>query len=257
MRWNPAQYQRFGDQRGRPFLDLVDRIGAERPRQVVDLGCGPGNLTALLTTKWPTAKILGIDSSPEMVRTARDDHRHDRLNFVECDIADYVPDSDTDVLLSNAALQWVSGHRSKIDGWLGALAPGGWIGFQVPGNFHAPSHQLLREIAATPRWSDQLRGVLSHHDEVAEALDYAALLLGSGCTADVWETTYVHQLDGVDPVLEWMRGTGLRPVLAALDKPAADEFERTYADALRTAYPPSARGTLYPFRRIFAVGRKS
>lgn len=256
VQWNPQQYQRYAGERGRPFLDLVARIGAEQPRRVTDLGCGPGEYTALLSDRWPGARITGIDSSGDMVEAAREHARPGRLHFRQADIADYAPDEDTDVLVSNAALQWVPGHRAKIEAWLHALGSGAWIAWQVPGNFGAPSHRLLRELTATPRWASRLGGTLEHHAEVAEPADYASLLLDRGWHADVWETTYLHLLTGDDPVVGWMRGTGLRPVLAALDESEQVEFEATYAAALRAAYPAAIGGTLFPFRRIFAVGRK-
>jgi trans-aconitate 2-methyltransferase len=166
--------------------------------------------------------------------------------------------ADADVVLSNALLQWVPRHAELIRGWAAALPPGGWLAFQVPGNFASPSHQLMRELAVSPRWHDQLDGVLRHDDAVREPHDYAQLLMESGLTADVWETTYLHVLSGDDPVLNWVRGTGLRPVLDALSPQDATEFERDYSAALRAAYPHDAAGrTLFPFRRIFAVGQKA
>lgn len=255
MRWDPTQYVRYADERGRPFLDLVGRIGHTAPRRVVDLGCGPGTLTTLLTQRWPDATIEGIDSSPEMVDRARP-LATDRLTFRQGDAADWDPAPDVDVVVTNAALQWVPGHPDLIERWMDALPADAWFAMQVPGNFGAPSHTLMRALAESPRWRDKVGDVLRHGDAVATPEQYAALLLRAGCEVDVWETTYVHVLTGPDPVLEWVRGTGLRPVLAALDAEDAAAFEDEYATAVRAAYPSDARGTLFPFRRIFAVAHK-
>ncbi|MBP2414547.1 trans-aconitate 2-methyltransferase [Arthrobacter stackebrandtii] len=267
--WEPAKYVEFGDHRNRPFLDLTSRIGAAAPRAVVDLGCGPGNLTATLSARWPGASVLGIDSSAAMVAEAQklatphdgvasaaaSPHSAPGLAFARGDIADWHPGPDTDVVVSNAALQWVPGHLELMSGWLAELRPGAWLGVQVPGNFGAPSHMLMRELAASQRWRRQLDGVLRHDDAVAEPGDYLELLLRGGLRADVWETTYNQLLPGENPVLEWVRGTGLRPVLAALGSDSA-EFEREYSALLAQAYPRGEHGTIFPFRRIFMVGEK-
>lgn len=257
MKWDPARYIEFGNHRDRPFFDLTMRILAEKPRHVVDLGCGPGNLTASLATRWPGAAVVGLDSSAEMLAKA---HvlagAHPGLSFVQADIAGWAPEADTDVVVSNAALQWVPGHLALLAKWLEGLKPGAWFALQVPGNFDAPSHVLMRRLAASPEWAGRLSGVLRHDDAVGEPDDYLQIMLDAGCDADVWETTYRQLLPGADPVLVWMRGTGLRPVLAALPEDEAHAFESQYAAALREAYPRDRHGTVFAFRRIFAVARK-
>lgn len=255
MQWDPTQYSRYGDERGRPFLDLIARIGHERATRVVDLGCGPGNLTELLRRRWPDAVIEGIDSSPEMIERALP-LSDERLTFRVSDAREWTMPADLDVLVTNATLQWVPGHAELLREWAAALAPGGWMALQVPGNFDAPSHVLMRSLAASAKWRESVGDVLRHGDAVETPAAYAELLMAAGLEVDVWETTYLHVLSGDDPVLEWVRGTGLRPVLAALSPSDAAEFEAEYAAALREAYPRGTHGTVFPFRRIFAVAHR-
>lgn len=277
--WEPTQYRKFGDFRDRPFFDLTARIGAAAPARVVDLGCGPGNLTATLAQRWPQASVLGLDSSAAMVAQAQalipgasaapahsaDDggtplaaspHLAPGLAFVQGDIASWAPTPETDVIVSNAALQWVPQHRELMSGWLAAMHPGAWLGVQVPGNFGAPSHVLMRELAQSARWRKQLGGVLRHEDAVAEPALYQELFLKGGARVDVWETTYSQLLQGENPVLEWVRGTALRPVLGALSPSDATAFEHEYAAVVAKAYPAGEHGSNFEFRRIFMVGEK-
>ncbi|MZD03663.1 trans-aconitate 2-methyltransferase [Streptomyces sp. SID5785] len=254
--WDPRQYLRHAGHRGRPFTDLLARVPdlPRTPARIADLGCGPGNMTALLADRWPTAHITGYDNSPAMLEKARA-HAGDRLDFAYADAAHWTPPQTYDLILSNATLQWVPGHTDAFPRWIGALAPGGTFAFQVPGNFDAPSHTLMRELAGSARWKDRLGGVLRHRDAVATPAAYLDRLAALGCTVDAWETTYLHVLQGPDPVLDWVMGTGLRPVLSALDDdPAArKDFLTEYGAQLRAAYPATAHGTLLPFRRIFVV----
>ena len=258
MKWDPSKYVEFGNHRDRPFHDLLARVQAEDPREVFDLGCGPGNLTATLAGRWPQARIVGIDSSSEMLAKAAVLAADEpNLDFEQGDIAHWRPSPDSDVIVTNAALQWVPGHRDMLGGWLRALKPGAWFALQVPGNFTSPSHTLMRELAESPRWTARLGGVLRHDGAVGSPADYLEIMLDAGCTADAWETTYLQLLPGSDPVLEWVRGTGLRPVLAALSPQDAAEFEQEYSALLREAYPETGHGTVFPFRRIFAVARRN
>ena len=254
FRWDPQQYQHFSGPRSRPYGDLIAQIGASSPQRVIDLGCGDGTLTSTLRTRWPDAEVLGVDSSAEMLdRAAGLADR--RLRFHQADVTTFEPDAKADVVLSNALFQWVPEHIEILRRWVGALPDSAWFAFQVPGNFSAPSHELMRELVALPPWRQLLPdGVLRHEDASFSAEQYAAVFLDQGWQVDAWETTYVHLLTGADPVLEWVRGTGLRPVLAALPADAVADFEAGYATRLRAAYPTRADGvTPFAFRRIFCV----
>jgi trans-aconitate 2-methyltransferase len=264
--WDPAQYLRFGDERSRPFFDLVGRIGAEHPGRVVDLGCGPGQLTAALAARWPQAEIHGIDSSPQMIAAAtqlRQDAEATggaaavaRLSFSVGDVRDWRPERPVDVIVSNAVLQWVPDHQHLLGPWAAALAPGGWLAFQLPGNFDQPGHVILRDLAGSGRWRAQLADVPLNR-QARDPAEYADLLSQAGCTVDAWATTYLHVLPGDDPVLEWYKGTGLRPVLAALEPDQAAEFLAEYGARARLAYPRRPYGTILPFRRVFVVARRN
>ncbi|WP_033322023.1 trans-aconitate 2-methyltransferase [Actinomadura atramentaria] len=251
--WDPAQYGAYSAERGRPFADLLGRVALDAPRRIADLGCGSGELTAVLAARWPDAEIEAIDSSPEMIDAARP---QDRVRFAVGDVRDWTPAEPPDLIVSNAVLQWVPEHTGLLPRWAAALAPGGVLAFQVPGNFDAPSHALLREVAAEPRWRDRLAGTV-RPDPVLDAAGYLGLLARHGCAVDAWETTYLQVLHGADPVLEWMKGTALRPVLTALDPADARAFLDELAARLRAAYPATPHGTVFPFRRIFVVARRA
>jgi trans-aconitate 2-methyltransferase len=251
--WDPELYGRFADERNRPFHELVGRIFAEAPRAVVDLGCGDGSLTATLASRWPSASVLGVDSSESMLADAAP-RKSDRLSFELNKIQDWRPSGPVDVIVSNAALQWVPRHVSLLPRLVGALTPGGWLAFQLPGNFESPSHASLRTLCSSPRWSPQL-GTAGRWPTITEPVEYVRVLSELGCTVDSWETTYAQVLQGVDPVLTWMRGTALRPVLARLSASEAADFEASLAEMLRAAYPAQPYGTVLPFRRIFAVAQ--
>jgi trans-aconitate 2-methyltransferase len=272
--WDATLYLRFGGERARPFFDLLARVGAEMPRYVIDMGCGPGNLTATLAQRWPSATVCGVDNSPQMIETARQlapatalrsagspdsgsvmTSHAPGLSFMLDDIRHWEPQSLPDVIVSNAVLQWVPGHRELLVRWADWLADDGWLAFQVPGNFDQPSHVILREMAESARWRPLLRDVELNRQS-ADPAEYAELLAGAGCEMDAWETTYVHILQGENPVLEWYKGTGLRPVLAVLDADQAADFLTEYGEKIRVAYPPGPFGTLLPFRRVFTVAHR-
>ncbi len=259
--WDPAQYLNFADERARPFFDLASRIAAIQPGTVVDLGCGPGQLTASLAARWPDASVLGIDSSAEMIAAAqriddRDIAGRGTLRFRVEDLGDWKPDAPVDVIISNAVLQWVPGHLELLPRWASWLADGGWLAFQLPGNFDQPSHAILRELAASERWRTALAGVALNRQS-GQPGEYLDLLARQGLAVDAWETTYLHVLQGPDPVTEWYKGTGLRPVLAVLGPDAGAEFAADYGERVRAAYPARPYGTVLPFRRVFVVAHKA
>jgi len=267
--WNAGQYLRFEDDRLRPFLDLVAHMETEEDvHSVVDLGCGPGNATALLADWWPQARIVGVDSSPAMIEAAR---AHElpgdgpgSLVFEVGDIRNWQPAEPVDVILANAVLQWVPGHLDLVPELARHLAPKGLLGFQVPGNFAEPSHTALGELKL--RWSDKLPADVdrpgSHDPSV-----YLHKLVEAGLEPDVWETTYTYVLPA-DPdetvpcgVTEFVRGTALRPVVTALSPDDASDFVAAYDALVRKAYPIQTIGDrtvqLLPYRRIFAVGHSA
>jgi trans-aconitate 2-methyltransferase len=250
--WDPERYLTYADERGRPFADLLARVAAPEASRVLDLGCGPGNLTAWLAQRWPAAEVLGLDSSPEMIDKARRSGPRD-VRFEVADLRTWRAERPVDVLVSNATLQWVPGHLELLPRLVAQVAPGGWFAFQVPGNFDEPSHALLRELAGDPRFRERTDGV-ARPDAFGPQV-YLEALLDLGCRVDAWETTYLHLLEGPDPVFTWVSGTGARPVLQALPAGPRADFEAEYKQALREAYPAGPHGTVLPFRRVFAVAR--
>ncbi|HTU08345.1 MAG TPA: trans-aconitate 2-methyltransferase [Trebonia sp.] len=254
--WDAQQYLRFGGERARPFFDLIAQIGATSPGYVADLGCGPGNLTRVLAERWPDAEVTGVDNSAEMITAAAavgpDERAGGRVAFVLADIRDWRPARAPDVLVSNAVLQWVPDHHDLLVRWADLLAPGGWLAFQLPGNFDQPHQAIIRDMAASARWRDLLAGAELNR-QGGDPEEYAELLARPGYDVDAWETSYVHILPGENPVVDWVKGTALRPVLAALDAEQAAAFLQEYGELVRQAYKPRTFGTMFPFRRVFTV----
>ncbi|MCG7607740.1 MULTISPECIES: trans-aconitate 2-methyltransferase [Mycobacterium] len=251
--WNPETYLAFADHRGRPFYDLLSRVGAEAPRRVVDLGCGPGNLTETLSQRWPGATLEAWDSSPEMVAAAQARGLEAHAGAIE----HWEPQPDTDVVVSNAALQWVPSHRELVSRWARQLSSGAWIAFQVPGNFDAPSHHAVRALARREPFTGPLCDMPWRDvGQVDTPVQYAGLLTDAGCAVDAWETTYVHQLSGETPVLDWITGTALTQVKGRLTDELWQQYREAIIPMLAEAYPRRADGTtFFPFRRVFVVAR--
>ncbi|MBA3745338.1 methyltransferase domain-containing protein [Sporichthya sp.] len=251
--WDPQTYLTYADERTRPARDLLAAVDLADPERVVDLGCGTGTSTRLLAARWPGADVLGTDSSSEMIEAARAEQ--DGIRYEVVGAAEWQPEGPVDLWFSNAMLQWLPGHLDLLPRWLGTLSRTGRLAFQVPANFDAPHHVLLREFCAAPAWRDRLHGISERHEAIHTPVGYADALAAAGARPDVWETTYLHRLEGPDPVLTWTMGTALRPVLNKLDGAEREAFLAEYGEAVRAAYPVGRDGvTTFPFRRIFAVG---
>lgn len=249
--WNPTQYLRYGGERLRPALDLLARIEAESPARVVDLGCGPGNVTALLKQRWPAADVLGLDSSEAMLARAATDAPGCR--FAPADIATWQPAEAPEVLYSNAALHWVGDHETLFPRLFQAVAKGGTMAVQMPGMHAAPLRALQQEVAAHGPWAVHLRDSVPARP-ILDPGAYFDLLRPHAASLDLWETTYLHQLQGKNAAVQWAMGSSLRPYLDRLEEPQRDQFLAAYTEAMRPHYPRRPDGTtLLPFRRVFIV----
>ena len=255
MSWDPALYLSFADQRTRPAAELLARVPVAEPGRVADLGCGPGNSTALLAQRWPDARVEGIDNSEAMLTEARASGV--KADWTLADIASWSPPEAFDVIFSNATLHWLDRQAELLPRLMGLVKPGGAFAFQVPNNFHAPSHALMREVvAAEPRWAAKLKDV--RNIVPGSAANYFDILQAHSAALDIWETEYLQILDGEDAVYRWVSGTGLRPFLDALEGAEREAFIAAYKMRLDAAYPRRADGrTLFPFQRLFVVAAKS
>ncbi|NRQ34420.1 trans-aconitate 2-methyltransferase [Nonomuraea sp. NN258] len=251
--WDPLTYAIYADERSRPFIELISRVGSVEPDYVVDAGCGSGELTVELANRWPHATIEGYDASPAMISKAR--KLETKVRFAVADVGTWHPDRPVDVIISNAVLQWVPEHRGVLEHWMEELSFGGWLAFQVPGNFDAPSHVAIREVCASRTWSDKL-GEFDRGSPVGTPMEYLDLLNDAGTQVDAWETTYVHVLHGENPVLDWVSGTALRPIFDRLNEHEQYRFKSDLGRLLTEAYPAQSYGTPFPFRRIFVVAQK-
>src|SRR5690606_28387793 len=251
MTWNPEQYNLFSDHRLRPALDLLAQVPLAAPTFVYDLGCGTGHVTALLAQRWKEAIVTGVDSSEEMLEKAREDYPS--LEWKREDISRFNPTSKANLIFSNAALHWLDDHEALFPRLLGQLRPGGVLAVQMPNNFNAPSHENLYDLARSSEWYDRLWALV--RPAPVHKIDwYFELLSPMVEKINIWETTYFQILKGKDAVLEWTRGSALRPFLAALTKEEAALFEGQYAERLLSAYPMREDdATIYPFSRLFIV----
>lgn len=248
--WDADQYEKFAEPRRQPGLDLLHRLPPVAPDRVIDLGCGAGALTPALRARFPDARLVGVDNDPAMLARAREAHG-DAADWVEADIADWAPDGPVDMIFSNAALHWLPKHAALFPRLLQWFAPGGILAVQMPRNFSEPSHQILRNLAAEGPWADRLSIPAR---PVLDMTGYWDLLAPRTATLDLWETQYLHQLTGPDPVYEWTKGTALTPIRAALTEAEFEDFAARYKKRLLEAYPQWPGGTtLYPFRRLFMV----
>ncbi len=249
--WDPAQYLRFAGERLRPALDLIARIPHEAPRRVVDLGCGAGNALSILAARFPRAEVTGVDGSAAMLAKAA----QAGFRTVQADIAAWSPAEKVDVLFSNAALQWLTGHDVLFPHLLGRLAPGGVLAVQMPAMHDDPVRALQVTVAAQGPWAERLHGVAGS-PPILEPTAYYDMLVGRVAALELWQTEYVHVLRGPDPVVQWAMGSSLKPYLDALEDPLRAQFIAAYSAALRPHYPLRANGSvLLPFRRLFILSR--
>ena len=250
--WNPQLYLKFADQRGRPAADLIAQIQLENPKRIIDLGCGTGNSTERLHQRWPTADITGLDSSPAMLRQAR--NNHPEWVWIESTIEDWSPTAAYDLIFSNAALHWVPQHESLFSRLFQQLAPQGVMAVQMPHNSHSPAHQALRRIATDPHWSALLAAAME--STFVQPPDfYYRVLRKSASRLNIWETEYLQIMDGPRAVLDWLRSTAMRPYLQRLPNDSQRQrFEAMCLAEFERFYPADDQGkTLFPYRRLFIV----
>ncbi|WP_341677683.1 trans-aconitate 2-methyltransferase [Niveibacterium sp. SC-1] len=253
MSWSASQYGKFEDERNRPIRDLLAQIPLDSPRCVVDLGCGPGNSTELLLQRFPAADVIGVDNAPDMLAAAR--KRLPQLRFESADIASWAAPSRVDLLFANASLQWVPDHARLMPALLAQLAPGGCLAVQMPDNLDEPAHRLMREIAAEAPWADTLREAVRAREARHDAPWYYRHLQAAGGQVNIWRTVFHHPLaGGATAVVEWFKGSGLRPFLDPLDEALRARFLQRYTAAVAEAYPALPDGSvLLPFPRLFFV----
>ena len=252
--WDPTQYLKFAGHRVRPALDLIAQIPLEAPRAIYDLGCGAGNITRLLAERWPAAAVTGIDSSPDMLAKARQEAPG--IAFAEADVARWSSPAPADLLFSNATLHWLDDHTALLPRLVAQLAPGGVLAVQIPYNRESPSHVLMEAAAADGPWRARLSSVRQAYQSLEDVDTYYRILAPGARQLDIWQTEYLHVLEGENPVVAWTRGTALRPYLDALDEGEGEGFLAAYAQRIAASYPKQADGkTLLPFRRLFFIAR--
>jgi trans-aconitate 2-methyltransferase len=253
--WDAEQYLRFNDERTRPCRELAARVSIADPGRVIDLGCGPGNSTSVLAKRWPQAELTGLDSSPQMITAAR--QAAPALTWVAGDISAWSNEAGQtyDVIFSNAALQWVDDHAKVFPKLLGRVAPGGALAVQMPGNFDAPAHCIMRELALSASWRDRFPANGIREWRVHDLPTYYDIIAPAAAVVDFWETEYLHILDNAAGIVEWYKGTGLRPFLDALsDEKQKTDFTSQYLERIQRAYPARRNGrVIFPFRRLFLI----
>jgi trans-aconitate 2-methyltransferase len=254
-RWDPAQYERFRSERSRPFFDLLSRLPDGRVLRAADLGCGTGELTRTLPGRWPEAEITGVDHSPQMISRAGEEPAQPRLRFVLADLAAWEPEAPLDRIVSNAALQWLPDHGALLARLARLLAPAGALAVQVPHNRGEGVFRALDELVLEAPWRQRLEAA-GPRPAIETPHFYAERLLGLGLDVELWETVYHHRLAGPVEIVEWMKGTTLRPLLAALAPAEQQEFCDELALRAAKIHPRAPHGVFFPFRRLFFVARK-
>lgn len=253
--WDPALYRRYEDERTRPARDLLARVPHEAPGRVVDLGCGPGNSTELLVERFPAAEVIGIDNSAAMLDSARE--RLPGCRFELADIGAWTPADAPDLIYANAALQWVGDHENLLPRLLGLLAPGGMLAVQMPDNRDEPTHRAMRELAALPPFAALIGDPSRMRTELLGLNGYYDLLSPIAASLDIWRTAYQHPMDSPARIVEWVRGTGLKPFVDPLPEPERAQFLAAYEQRIADSYPPRADGRLLlAFPRLFFVAQR-
>ncbi|WP_010583614.1 methyltransferase domain-containing protein [Schlesneria paludicola] len=254
--WNAAQYLKYSDERSRPFNDLLSQVRTEDVLRIADLGCGAGNLTRTLLERWHGAHVIGVDRSHEMLAQAVPLSISEQLEFEHADIAEWSSKAPLDLIVSNAALQWLDDHAGVLSHWVQMLCPTGTLAVQMPNRFRAVSQVAIEETVADPRWATLLESVGLHRQSVQPMLWYVHLLQDLGLTVNAWETTYYHMLTGDNPVLEWLKGTALRPLLERLHDEDKVEFLAAVGERLKESYPARDGVTVFPMPRMFFVASR-
>jgi len=252
LKWDPTQYNRFQRERAQPFFDLLARIPDRPVQTIADLGCGTGKLTAKLARRWPEARVCGMDASPEMLQMAEGIADLPNLTFERADFRKWEPENSIDLLVSNAALQWVPNHEEVLKHLVGMLGPGGVLAVQIPNSRRKPALQILADMIEKETRLGETP--FSCGGYVQPVNWYAELLLKSGFTVEAWETTYMHRLNNPSDIVEWLKGTALGYILNSLAEDEAAEFLSVFRTRIETSYPVGSFGTWFPFRRLFFVG---
>lgn len=251
--WSPTQYTRFEDERTRPARDLLAQVPLDAPARIVDMGCGPANSTELLAGRWTDAEIVGLDSSPAMLAEAR--IRLPAARFELADATSWVPEPGTDLVFANAIYQWVPDHLAQLPRVLGAMGEGSVLAVQMPDNLGEPTHELMRAVAADPSWSARLAGAA--RAPLPPPRIYYDALKPVARRIDIWHSVYNHVLDDASAVVEWVKGTGLRPFLEPLDEREREDYLGRYSVEIARAYPPAGDGkVLLRFPRLFIVAQR-
>jgi trans-aconitate 2-methyltransferase len=250
--WDDVQYMKFVDARTRPAAELLARVPLVDAQYIVDLGCGPGNSTQLLRARWSSARIVGVDSSAEMLRTARP--ALPDCEWVQSDLRDFRPAQPVDVLFANAVLHWLPDHSQLVPQLLAFLRPGGALAVQMPNNSQEPSHRLMRELAQHELTASALTATPRGSEHVSSPSAYYDLLAAHARSVDIWQTRYEHVMPDAAAIVEWVKGSGLRPYLEALPAERREGFLSDYERAIASAYPTRADGLrLFSFPRMFMV----
>lgn len=254
--WDPDVYLRYERYRARPALDLMAQIPLEVEGPIVDLGCGPGNVTRALKDTWPSRDVVGIDKSENMLKKARSANADSTILWQQGDIGTWVPDQSFALIFSNAALHWVSNHAEAIKRLTEYVIPGGWLAFQIPVTEQSPYQVCIRKTVNSDRWAEKLADVWMYKDPVGPEPLYD--LLSPACqSVDIWMTDYHHVLEGENPVFDWIIGTGLTPYLSVLNEDDQQAFLLDYSTRVSAAYSKQADGkTLFLMKRIFALAQK-